>query len=72
MDKRHKKGMRNFEWFIFYGFISDNLIWIRICPFKYGIELNKQPKLFSERMKFKRYLLLPMGWRLRILKAKGY
>uniref|UniRef100_A0A6M3IIQ7 Uncharacterized protein n=1 Tax=viral metagenome TaxID=1070528 RepID=A0A6M3IIQ7_9ZZZZ len=62
--------MRNFDWFIFYGFISVRLIWIRIMFFNHGISLDKTPLRFSERYGYHKYLRLPYGWRISILKAK--
>lgn len=62
--------VRNFDYKLFYGFISKDLIWIRIAGLTYGFSLNKKPPLFSERYGYKKYIKI-FGWRVRWLKAKG-
>jgi hypothetical protein len=62
---------RNFNWWIVYGFIQQDLIWIRIHWLQWGIKVSKKPPLFSERMGFKKTITVH-GWRIGWLKAKGY
>ena len=60
----------NFDYYFIYGYLSNDLKWIRIRWLNYGIAIKKTPLLFSERNLYTWYLPLPFGWRLTILKAK--
>lgn len=64
--------MKNFDIGIFYGVLARDFVWIRIAWLKYGIAIKKTPKLYSEREGYKKSVPLPGGWRIMILKAKGY
>ena len=48
--------------------ISSDTIWIRIPAHGYGLTIKKTDLLFSERNGYKKYLKLPFGWRLSLLK----
>lgn len=63
--------MRNFDWWIVYGLISSNLVWIRVAGLNYGLAIKKTEMIFSERIGHAKYLSLPFGWRITALKAKG-
>jgi len=61
--------MRNFDYWIVYGLISSNLVWIRVAGLGYGLAIKKTPMLFSERNGLVKHLPLPFGWRAVFLKA---
>lgn len=63
--------MRDFNWKILYGFTSKELIWVRVAGVKYGVAIKRTRLTFSERNGHTRYLRLPFGWRLEVLRAKG-
>jgi len=64
--------MRNFDYWIVYGLVSNNLIWIRLRWAGWGIAIKRTPKLFSERYGYVKSIPLFCGWRIGILKAKSY
>lgn len=55
---------------IFCGYKSKDVIWFRVLG--YGLSIKRTPMLFSERNKYKRTIRLGFGWRLSVLKKKGY
>jgi hypothetical protein len=69
MRNRGGGEMRNFDWWIVYGLKTRELVWVRFRWGHYGISIKKTPKLFSERYGYVKYLPLPFGWRLQVLKA---
>lgn len=53
--------LRNFEWWLFFGSIGHDSIWLRMWPLNCGLEIQKKsplswPQTFSD-------------WKVRILKA---
>ena len=62
--------MRNFNWRVIYGLTSRNLHWVRVIGLQWGISVNRNKMLFSEREGYARYIRLPGGWRLSVLRVK--
>jgi len=62
--------MKDFNWKLLYGFISQKLIWIRIKK-NYELAFGQTPLFFSERYGYKKHIPLLFGWRMILLK-KGF
>lgn len=49
-------------------YISSDVRWFRFGRNGYGLSLKRTSMLFSERNGYDKYLKLPFGWRLKLLK----
>jgi hypothetical protein len=63
------KGV-SFDWKIIYGWNSKDVHWFRLSRLNYGLCLKRTKKLFSERYGYTKYMSLPFGWRITILKGE--
>lgn len=57
-----------FNLWIIYGYISHDVVWMRLKWVNCGVAFKNTPLLFSERMKITKYISLPKGWRMIFLK----
>ena len=67
-NRRTNEGYCFDCWFM-YGFISHDVVWMRIKWINCGVAFKKTPLLFSERMKITKYIPLPKGWRMVYLRG---
>lgn len=56
---------------LFFYYKDPDCIWFRLGRNGYGLSIKRTEMLFSERYGNRKYLKLPFGWRLALVKPFG-
>lgn len=64
-----KNKLRNFDWWIIYGLLGKDFMWIRLRWITWGLSITSHPPRFSERMGITKVLHVGK-YRIEILRGK--
>jgi len=67
--KHNASKVKNFDYKIVYGFVFEDVLWIRFFIGSYGICIQKKPMIYSKNRRHPIHIPLPFGWRIAFLKA---